>query len=103
MPLIQQQIKSQERRLQHLGKSLRDTVLVVNQNKTLLSVGKLVDVMNHDYAHVQLVRLLLEDFLREVSSSMDHLAMNRIPSYLVPLSMVHDILTSATSTTIRPL
>lgn len=108
MPLIQQQMKAQALRLQHVGKSLQDTILVVNThatllNKTILSVGKLAEVMNHDYAHVQLVRLLLEDFLREVSSSMDHLAMNRIPSYLVPLSMVHDILTSATSTTIRPL
>ena len=34
---------------------------------------------------------------------MDHLAMNRIPSYLVPLSMVHNILTSVTTTTIKPL
>ncbi|CAB1342447.1 unnamed protein product, partial [Coregonus sp. 'balchen'] len=72
-------------------------------NKTLLLVGKLVEVMNHDYAHVQYVRLLLEGFLHEVSSSMDQLAVNRIPSYLVPLSMVHNILTSATTTMIKPL
>lgn len=44
----------------------------------------------------------LEDVLHEVSSSMGHLAMNRIPSYLVPLSMVHNI-SSATTTTIKPL
>ncbi|CAB1318231.1 unnamed protein product [Coregonus sp. 'balchen'] len=60
MPLIQQQMQSQVLRLQHVGRSLQDTILVVNThatllNKTLLSVGKLVEVMNHDYAHVQLV------------------------------------------------
>jgi hypothetical protein len=60
MPLIQQQMKAQAPRMQHVGKSLQDTILVGNTdatllNKTLLSVGKLVEVMNHDYAHVQLV------------------------------------------------
>ena len=59
--------------------------------------------MNHDYTHVQLVQLLLEDFLREVSSSMDHWARNRSPPDLMPHSMVENILTAATSTTIRPL
>jgi hypothetical protein len=41
-------------------KSLQDTILVVNThatflNKTILSVGKRAEVMNHDYAQVQLV------------------------------------------------
>ncbi|CAB1354204.1 unnamed protein product, partial [Coregonus sp. 'balchen'] len=60
MPLIQQQMKAQSLRLQHVGKTFQDTILVVNThtnlfNRTLLSVGKLVEVMNYDYAHVQLV------------------------------------------------
>jgi hypothetical protein len=85
---------------------LQDAILVVNThatliNRTLYSMGKLY----HDYAHtcVQLARMLMEDFLREVSSSSDNLAMNRIPSYLVAIAMEHDILTSTTTVTVKPL
>ena len=49
-------MKSQALRLHHVGKTLQDTILVVNThaillNKTLLSVGKLVEVMNHDMSN----------------------------------------------------
>ena len=44
----------------------------------------------------------MEDFLREVSS-IDNLAMNRIPSYLVAIATEHDILTSTTTVTVKPL
>ncbi len=39
----------------------------------------------------------MTDMLREVSSSIDNLAMGRIPHYLIPLSLFQNILTSATA------
>ncbi len=39
----------------------------------------------------------MSDMLREVSSSIDSLAMGRIPPYLVPLSLVQTVLSSATA------
>ena len=42
MSLIQQQLKPQALRLQHVGKSLQDTILVVNTRYS--PVGKLVEV-----------------------------------------------------------
>ncbi len=37
----------------------------------------------------------MTDILREVSSLFDNLAMSRIPHYLIPLSLVQKVLTSA--------
>ncbi len=37
----------------------------------------------------------MTDMLREVSSLFDNLAMSRIPHYLIPLSLVQKVLTSA--------
>ncbi len=45
----------------------------------------------------------MTDMLREVSSSIDNLAMGRIPHYLIPLSLVQNILTSATAGPASPI
>ncbi len=45
----------------------------------------------------------MTDMLREVSSSIDNLAMGRIPHYLIPLSLVQNILTSATASPASPI
>ncbi len=46
---------------------------------------------------------IMTDMLREVSSSIDNLAMGRIPHYLIPLSLVQNILTSATAGPASPI
>ncbi len=45
----------------------------------------------------------MTDKLREVSSSIDNLAMGRIPHYLIPLSLVQHILASATTGPASPI
>ncbi len=45
----------------------------------------------------------MTDMLREVSSLIDNLAMSRIPHYLIPLSLVQNILTSATADPASPI
>ncbi len=45
----------------------------------------------------------MTDMLCEVSSSIDNLAMGRIPHYLIPLSLVQNILTSATAGPASPI
>ncbi len=52
--------------------------------------------MQNDLAQIQLLTTIMTDILREVSSSIDNLAMGKIPHYLIPLSLVQNILTSAT-------
>ncbi|RXN33033.1 pumilio -like protein [Labeo rohita] len=44
-----------------------------------------------------MVTSLMSDMLREVSSSIDSLAMGRIPPYLVPLSLLQTVLSSVTT------
>ncbi|XDV17338.1 hypothetical protein PO909_023217 [Leuciscus waleckii] len=57
----------------------------------------------NDFAQTQLVTALMSDMLREVSSSMDNLAMGRIPPYLIPLSLVQTVLASATTAPTDPI
>ncbi len=60
--------------------------------------------MGNDLAQTQLLTTLtLTDMLREVSSSIDKLAMGKIPHYLIPLSLVQNILTSATTGPTSPI
>ncbi|XDV51914.1 hypothetical protein PO909_020706 [Leuciscus waleckii] len=56
-----------------------------------------------DELHKHLVTALMSDMLREISSSMDSLAMGRIPPYLIPLSLVQAVLASATTTPTDPI
>ncbi len=44
---------------------------------------------------IDATRQIMTDMLHEVSSLIDNLAMDRIPHYLIPLSLVQNILTSA--------
>ncbi len=59
--------------------------------------------MQNDVAQTQLLTTLMTDMLREVSSSIDNLAMGRIPHYLIPLNLVQNILTSATAGPASPI
>ncbi len=45
----------------------------------------------------------MTDILREISSLIDNLAMSRIPHYLIPLSLVQNVLTSATAGPASPI
>ncbi len=72
-------------------------------NQTIKSINKLFSVVQGDLAQTQLLTTLMADMLREVSSSIDNLAMGRIPHYLIPLSLVQNILTSATAGPTSPI
>lgn len=102
IPQLREQLTLQGQTLQTIGKSLKGTLVVLNThsvllNKTVSSVKQLFSVIQDDVAQTQLVTTLMSDMLREVSSSIDSLAMGRIPPYLVPLSLVQTVLTSATT------
>lgn len=108
IPTIRTQINQQQEDLLTVGKTLQGTVLVVNThsialNKTLRAVNELISVLQVDFAHTQLVTTLLGDMLRDISSSVDSLAMSRIPPYLVPLTLVQEILATATRDQVSPL
>ncbi len=45
----------------------------------------------------------MTDMLRELSSLIDNLAMSRIPNYLIPLSLVQNIITSVTAGPASPI
>ena len=47
--------------------------------------------------------MLMSDLIRDVSSSVDTLAMGRIPPYLESLALVQDILSTATRELVNPL
>ncbi|KAF4100048.1 hypothetical protein G5714_018244 [Onychostoma macrolepis] len=98
---IRQQLLVQSHALQTFGKSLNGTITILNTHSTLLnqtikSINKLFSVVQNNVAQTQLLTTLMTDMLREVSSSIDNLAMGRIPHYLIPLSLIQNILTSAT-------
>ncbi|CAJ1057627.1 uncharacterized protein LOC125802183 [Xyrichtys novacula] len=108
IPDIRAQINRQQTQLQTIGQTVKGTVLVVNThtevlNKTLRAVNSLLSVVKVEYAHTMLLNMLMSDMLREISSSIDSLAAGRIPPYLVPLSLVQDLLSTATREATTPL
>ncbi len=108
MPDIRQQLLVQSHALQTFGKSLNGTITILNTHSTLLnqtikSINKLFSVVQNDLAQTQLLTTLMTDMLRKVSASIDNLAMGRIPHYLIPLSLVQNILTSATAGPASPI
>ncbi|RXN11098.1 pumilio -like protein [Labeo rohita] len=102
IPQLREHLTQQSETLQTIGKSLKGTLVVLNThsvllNQTMNSMKQLFSVIQNDVAHIQLVASLMSDMLREVSSSIDSLAMGRIPPYLVPLSLVQTVLSSITT------
>ncbi|RXN02210.1 nuclease HARBI1 [Labeo rohita] len=102
IPQLREHLTQQGETLQTIGKSLKGTLVVLNThsvllNQTVNSMKQLFSVIQNDVAHTQLVASLMSDMLREVSSSIDSLAMGRIPPYLVPLSLVQTVLSSITT------
>ncbi|RXN38039.1 GTPase IMAP family member 7 [Labeo rohita] len=102
IPQLREHLTQQGETLQTIGKSLKGTLVVLNThsvllNQTVNSMKQLFSVIQNDVAHIQLVASLMSDMLREVSSSIDSLAMGRIPPYLVPLSLVQTVLSSITT------
>ena len=69
-------------------------------NNTVYALSKLSYIVETETSVVRMVRDLMSDLLREVSS-MNTLSGGTIPSYLVPLSMVENIVQSATTTTVQ--
>ncbi len=106
--MIRQQLLVQSHALQTFGKSLNGTITILNTHSTLLnqtikSINKLFSVVQNDLAQTQLLKTLMTNMLREVSSSIDNLAMDRIPHYLIALSLVQNILTLATAAPASPI
>lgn len=58
-------------------------------------------IVKEDITYVRVVRDLMQDLLREVSSSVSSLSAGRVPTYLVPLDLVEQILRTATTTVIQ--
>ncbi len=52
---------------------------------------------------IEATHQIMTDMLREVISLIDNLAMSRIPHYLIPLSLVQNILTSAIAGPASPI
>lgn len=108
IPQLREQLTTQSASLQTIGKTLRGTVVILNThsvllNQTVNSMKQLFNDFQTDFAQTQLVTALMTDMLREVSSSIDSLAMGRIPPYLIPLSLVQNVLASAITTPADPL
>ncbi len=94
MPDIRQQLLVQSHALQTFWKSLNGTITIINTHSTLLnqtikSINKLFSVVQNDLAQTQLLTTLMTDMLRKVSSSIDNLAMGRIPHYLIRLNTLN--------------
>lgn len=86
LPVIQQQLAEQRRQLTLTGKTVKDTVLVLNSHSQEMAhifreVDTLKTVIEVDFAHVHLITTLLTDMLREIGSSIDTLAIGQIPPY----------------------
>ena len=108
LPQLKEQLTTQSAALQTIGKTLRGTVVILNThsvllNQTVNSMKQLFTVFQNDFAQTQLVTALMTDMLREISSSIDSLAMGRIPPYLIPLSLVQNVLASAINAPTDPL
>lgn len=108
IPEIREQVYRQQEELRTIGQSVKGTILVVNShsvalNKTIRAVNSLLAIVSIDYAHTQLVSMLMNDMLRDIGSSVDSLAMGKIPPYLIPLSLVQDILSTATRDVATPI
>ena len=106
MPEIQQRLLLQQEQLQGLGKTLQGTIVTVNLhsailNNTLHVVETLSQVVKEDITYVRIVRDLMQDLLREISSSVNSLSNGKIPAYLVSLDLVEQILRSATTTIVQ--
>ncbi len=101
MPEIRQQLLVQSHALQTFGKSLNGTITILKTHSSLLN--QTIKSINKLFSVVQLLTMLMADMLREVSSSIDNLAMGRIPHYLIPLNLVQNILTSATMGPTSPI
>lgn len=73
MPLAQQE------QLQGIGKILQGTILTVNMHSELINnilhaLDKLSDSVQSDITYVHVVKDLMQDLLREVSSSVNSLS-----------------------------
>lgn len=66
------------------------------------AINKLTDLVKNDILYVRIVRDLMQDLLREVSSSINTLSGGKIPSYLTPLEMVDNVIKSTTTTNVYP-
>ena len=96
----------QQQQLQGIGRTLQGTILTVNMhsallNNTFYALSKLSHIVETETSVVCMVRDLMSDLLREINSSVNNLSGGTIPSYLVPLSMVENIVQSATTTTVQ--
>ena len=65
------------------------------------AVDRLSAILRSEVKYVCVVRDLMQDLMREISSSLSTLSKGKILPYLVPLSMVDTILKSTTTTNVH--
>ncbi|ROJ36306.1 Gypsy retrotransposon integrase-like protein 1 [Anabarilius grahami] len=100
---LREQLATQSQTLQTICKYWKGIVVVPCTHSFLLiqtvnSMKQLFTVFQNDFAQNQLVMALMTDLLREVSFSMDRVAMNRIPQY--PMQTVLDFATGRPTRTV---
>ncbi|ROK16072.1 hypothetical protein DPX16_22690 [Anabarilius grahami] len=100
---LREQLATQSQTLQTICKYWKVIVVVPCTHsflliKTVNSMKQLFTVFQNDSAQNQLVMALMTDLLREVSFSMDRVAMNRIPQY--PMQTVLDFATGRPTRTV---
>ncbi|ROL45335.1 hypothetical protein DPX16_3667 [Anabarilius grahami] len=100
---LKEQLATQSQTLQTICKYWKGIVVVPCTHSFLLiqtvnSMKQLFTVFQDDFAQNQLVMALMTDLLREVSISMDRVAMNRIPQY--PMQTVLDFATGRPTKTV---
>ncbi|ROK23405.1 hypothetical protein DPX16_16449 [Anabarilius grahami] len=100
---LREQLATHSQTLQTICKYWKGIVVVPCTHSFLLiqmvnSMKQLFTVFQNDFAQNQLVMALMTDLLREVSFSMDRVAMNRIPQY--PMQTVLDFATGRPTKTV---
>ena len=100
LPHLRDLVLTQSKQSTALAQTVRGTLVVLNAhsetlNKTARMLSALQNVVYVDYAHTMFLNSLVEELLRDFGSSAESLAQGRIPPYLVPISMVQNILASA--------
>ncbi|ROI36375.1 hypothetical protein DPX16_11316 [Anabarilius grahami] len=100
---LREQLATQSQTLQTICKYWKGIVVVPCTHSFLLiqtvnSMKQLFTVFQNDFAQNQLVMAPMTDLLREVSFSMDRVAMNRIPQY--PMQTVQDFATDRPTRTV---
>ena len=108
LPHLRDLVLTQSGQTKALAETVKGTIVVMNAhsetlNNTIRTLNSLQKVIQVDYAHLQVLTSLMQELLRDIGSSADSLAQGRIPPYLVPMSLVKEILGRASGGAVTDL